>query len=109
MRFGRVIEEASVEMDAVRKFQTDVVKLLNPKSGTYDKIFCLLITPYNEKSHKGMKITYSTMMELLQFVKADDQRRYTALPNAKKEKFTTDVMDYPVVISQLSQQISFGR
>ena len=86
MRFGRVLEEASVEVDAARKFQTYVVKLLNRKSGTCGKMFCFPIIPYNKMSHEGMKMTYSTVMESLQFVKADDQSRYTALLNAKERK-----------------------
>ena len=73
MRFGRVLEEETAEVDTATKFQTDVVKILNPKSGTRDKIFCFPMTPYNETSHEGMKMTYSTMMESLQFVQADDQ------------------------------------
>ena len=53
-RFGKVLEEASAEVDAARKYQTDVVKLIYPKSGTTDKIFCFPITPYNETSHESM-------------------------------------------------------
>ena len=86
MRFGQVLEEASAEVDAARKYQTDVVKLINPKSGTTDKIFCFPITPYNETSHEGMKMTYSVILESLQFVEADDNGRYKSLPNAKHRK-----------------------
>ena len=86
MRFGKVLEEASVEVDAARKYQTDVVKLINAKSGTTDRIFCFPLTPYNKISHEGMKMTYSAIMEALQFVEADDNGRCIALPNAKNRK-----------------------
>ena len=37
MRFGDVIELASLELDAATKFQTDVVKLLNKTLGIQGK------------------------------------------------------------------------
>ena len=87
MRFGRVLEETLAEVNVARKYQTDVVKLLNLKPGTTGKISCFPITPYNEISHKGMKMTYSAIMEALQFVEVDNNGRYIALPNAKRRKF----------------------
>ena len=69
-----------------KTIQTDVVKLLNPKLGTRNKIFLFPVSRYNETSHERMKMIYSTMVESLQFVKADDQGRYTALSNTRKRK-----------------------
>ena len=86
MRFGRVLEEALGEVNPATKYQSDVVKLINPKSGSTDKIFRFPITPYNKTSHEGMKMTYSAIMEALQFVEADDNGRCIALPNAKNRK-----------------------
>ena len=106
MRSGEVIARVKSDVDAAKKSQTDMVKLLNPKPGTPDRMFCFPITPYNETSHEGMRMTHGKMMESLQFVKAGDNDRYASPKDARS---TPDVMDYPVVTMPPSRLISSVR
>ena len=85
-RFLDMVNNSSSLVDYAEKLQTDVMKLLSPKAGTVDKVFCFPINKHNETSQDGIKLCFGEMMESLQFVSADKDGKYTMMPNAKHHK-----------------------
>ena len=84
--FIEVIRKASIEIDAIEKFQTDVVSILNPKAGTVACAFCFPIIQHDETSHSGMKTAFTKIAESFQIIETDDDGRCTLLPNVKYRK-----------------------
>ena len=95
----KIVENASVEIDLACKFQMDVFKLLTPKAGTVDIIFCFPINKDNETSHGGMKECYGKMMQSFQMVSSDTDGRFTCLPDSNSAKFTFEQTDCLLNIS----------
>ena len=82
--FIEIIENASKEVDCAMKFETDIVRLINPGAGTVDKMFAWGITPYCETSHEGMKKTFTQLAQSFQLVDVSDDGRVSLLPNAEQ-------------------------
>ena len=65
--FMRLIEEMSTAIDSAAKFQTSMVKKMNPKAGLVDKMFAFPISQHCETTHEGMKKVFAEMDQALRF------------------------------------------
>ena len=80
--FMRVVANASTEIDGALKFQSVVVKNLNPKVGRVDKFFAFPIIPFAETSKSDMVMVLSKLAESMQLISIDIDGRCTLNPNA---------------------------
>ena len=81
-----VLEKASSKVGTARKYQTTVVKLMNPMARITDQIFAFPIITFNKTPHDGMKMVFEKIIEALQFVTNDGKGRFGILPNAALRK-----------------------
>ena len=95
--FINVLEKASSKVDTARKYQTTIVKLMNPKAGITDQKFAFPITPFNKPPHPGMTMVFGKIMEALQFVTNDGKGRFGVLPDTalRKVHFHVDGLSSP--------------
>lgn len=84
--FMQIISKAAPDVDCARKFETDIIGLVNPAAATADQMFAWPIALFCETSHEGMKIVFTQLMQSFQMVDVDDNGECRALPNAKRRR-----------------------
>ena len=84
--FIHTIEAASSAVDCAAQFNSDIIKLVNPSSQHVDEMFAWPIAPFEETSHKGMKMTFTQLMQSFCMVHVDERGTVTSLPNAKRRR-----------------------
>ena len=84
--FMHVFEAASSEVDCAVKFETDLIRLVNPNSAVVDRMFAWPIAPFCETSHDGMKKVFTQLMQSFRMVDVNDSGLCVALRNAKRRR-----------------------
>ena len=83
--FATLMESCNTEIDIALKLSSGIVKLVNPKWRTPDKMFCWGIIPYCETSYEGMMKVFYTLGEAFKmFVVDEDATHVRTLPNLNK-------------------------
>ena len=59
--FVQLMEDCSKEIDQASKFTRDIVKRLNPKAGTIDRMVAFPISQHCETTHEGMKKVHANV------------------------------------------------
>jgi len=89
--FVLLLDECSKEIDNASKFQKRMVKHLNPKAGTIDRMFAFPISQHCKTTHEGMKKVYADVGQAFQMFALNENGTTKLHPNAKKRKINLHV------------------
>ena len=63
--FLSMVDNGSQQLHQATNFETDVIKILNRKAGTTDRLFAFPLSPFSETDFAGMKMAFIRMAESL--------------------------------------------
>lgn len=92
LKYMTCIKSAQREIDRARKFETDLVKHINPNVGVVDKMFAFPLSPHCETSHEGMLMAFADMARQYHMIDIDESQidgmlgRSTLTQTTKKRK-----------------------
>jgi len=89
--FVQLMEDCSKEIDKASKFTRDIVKKLNPKAGTIDRIVAFPIPQHCETSHEGMKKVFAEMGVAFRMFTVAEDGSTMLRSNAKQRKINLHV------------------
>jgi len=84
--FVSLIDGCSKDINNASNFQTKMVKHINPKAGTIDKMFAFPISQHCETSHEGMNKVFVDVGQAFQMFAINQNGTTKLLPNAKRRK-----------------------
>jgi len=89
--FVQLVEDCSKEIDRASNFTQNIVKRLNPKAGTFDKMVAFRLLQHCETSHEGMKKVFAEMGEEFRMFSVSEDGSTMLRPNAKRWKINLHV------------------
>ena len=84
--FVQLMEDCLKEIDRAAKFTRNIVRRLNPKAGTIDKMVAFPISQHCETSYESMKKVFTEMGEVFRMFSVADDGITIRHPNAKRRK-----------------------
>ena len=84
--FVQLIDDCSKEIDQAAKFPRGIVKKLNPKAGTIDRMVAFPISQHCETSHEGMKMVFAEIGAAYRLFSVTDDGSTKLRPNTKRRK-----------------------
>ena len=86
--FLDMAHELRSEIDHAQKFESDLVKHINPQAGKVDLFFVFPLSPHEEVSYKGMKMVFKDVAESFQLIRCDNEGRTSLLTNAGNRRLS---------------------
>jgi len=89
--FVSLIYKCSKDINNAANFQRKMVKHINPKAGTIDKMFAFPTSQHCETNPERMKKVFADVGQALQMLAVNENETTTLLPNTKRRKINLHV------------------